>query len=179
MQRKIKALEGLEDYKNLIIAIDDLCRVKNKCFIYQLKKFFALWKLKRYKNALKTAKILEKKNDIKNADAFIKIVNYSLEHNDYLTAALYAKKIISLQERFKVYVYSPFVDFVYAKYTKNKKDAINVLKNLISRVKGEDKARAFYLLANLTGKKEYIDKCLNVKDSKLWKNLCKDAKTLF
>jgi len=77
---------------------------------------------------------------------------------DYLSAALFAKKIIDLQEKFKTYPYSPFVDFVYAKYTKNTKDAIKVLKNLIPRVKGENKARAFYLLANLTGKKEYIDK---------------------
>jgi len=179
MERKIKALEGLGDYKDVVVAIDDLCRVKKKCYKYQLKKFFALWNLKRYKDALKTAKILEQKVDIRNTDVFIKIVNYSLEHNDYLSAALFAKKIIDLQEKFKTYPYSPFVDFVYAKYTKNKKDAIKVLKNLIPRVKGENKARAFYLLANLTGKKEYIDKCLNVKDSKLWKNLCKDAKSLF
>jgi hypothetical protein len=179
MERKIKSLESLGDYKDVVVAVDDLCNVKTDCYEYQLKKFFALWTLKRFKDALKTAKILEQKADIRNTDAFIKIVNYALEHNDYITAALFAKKIIDLQDRFKTYPYSPFVDFVYAKYSKNKEDAIKVLKNLIPRVKGEDKARAFYLLANLTGKKEYIDKCLNVKNSKLWKNLCKDAKNLF
>ena len=180
MKRKIEALEGLKDYKSLIIAIDDLCGVLKKgCFTYQLKKFFALWELKRFKDAIKTAKILEKKQNIKNCDAFIKIVNWSLQNKDGLSAAIYAKKIINLQNKFRAYPYSPFVEFTYAKYTKNTKDAIKVLKNLIPRVKGENKARAFYLLANLTGKKEYIDKCLNVKDSKLWKNLCKDAKNLF
>jgi len=180
MKRKIKALEGMNDYKNTITAIDDLCNVMKKgCYLYQLKKFFALWHLKRFKDAIKTAKILEKKNDIRNCDAFIKIVNLSLENKDKLTAAVYAKKIIDLQNKFKAYPYSPFVEFTYVSFTKNKKEAIKVLTDLLNRVKGENKARAYYLLANLTGKKEYIDKCLEVKNSKLWKNLCKDAKSLF
>ncbi|GAB6074049.1 tetratricopeptide repeat protein [Nautilia lithotrophica] len=180
MKRKIKALEGLNDYKGLVTAVDDLCQVMKKgCYEYQLKKFFSLWKLKNFKEAIKTAKILEKKNDIRNCDVFIKIVNWSLQNKDYLTAAIYAKKIIDLQDKFKAYPYSPFVEFTYAKYTKNKTAAIKVLKQVLKRIKGEDKARAYYMLANLTGKKEYIEKCLEVNDSVLWKNLCKDAKTLF
>jgi len=179
IERKIKALEGLGDYKDIVTAVDDLCRVKKECHDYELKKFFALWKLKRFKEALKTAKIIEKKADIKNADAYIKIVNYALQNNDTLLAALYAKKIIDLQNKFKTYPYSPSVEFTFAKYTKNKKEAIKVLKDLLNRVNGEDKARALYMLASLTGDKKYLDKCLKVKDSTLWKGLCKDAKSLF
>jgi len=180
MKRKIKALEGLNDYKGIVTAVEDLCQVMKKgCYDYRLKKFFALWQLKNFKEAIKTAKILEKKSDIRNCDAFIKIVNWSLQNKDYLTAALYAKKIIDLQEKFKAYPYSPFAEFTYAKYTKNKKTAVKVLKNVLVRIKGEDKARAYYMLANLTGEKKYIEKCIEVKDSKLWKNLCKDALSLF
>jgi TolA-binding protein len=180
MERKIKALEGMGDYSGVVTAIGDLCRVKKTgCYKYRLKKFFALWKLGRYKDALKTAEILDKTKDIRNCDAFIKIVNWSLENGDGLTAAVYAKKIIDLQNMFKAYPYSPFVEFTYAKYTKNKKEAIKVLKNLLPRVSGEDKARALYMLANLTGNKAYLNQCVKVKNSKLWKGLCEDALNLF
>jgi tetratricopeptide (TPR) repeat protein len=142
-------------------------------------KFFALWNLGKYKEALKVAKELEKYKDIKNADAYIKIVNWALENKDYLLAATYAKKIIDLQEKYKSYVYSPFVEFVYAKYTKNKNEAIKILKDLINRIKSEDLARAYYMLANLTKDKKYLKKCIKIKDSTLWRGLCKDALNLF
>jgi tetratricopeptide (TPR) repeat protein len=180
MKRKIEALEGLKDYANIVLAVDDLCNVMKKgCYEYKLKKFFALWKLQRYKEALVLAKELDKVKDIRNTDAFIKIVNYALKNNDNLLAATYAKKIIDLQNRFKAYPYSPFVEFTYAKFSKNKKEAIKVLKDVLNRVSGEDKARAYFMLANLTKDKQYIDKCLQVKDSKLWRGLCEDAKDLF
>jgi hypothetical protein len=35
------------------------------------------------------------------------------------------------------------------------------------------------MLANLTKDKKYIEKCLKVKNSKLWRGLCEDAKDLF
>ena len=180
MKRKITALEGLEDYEDIVNAVDDLCAVMKKgCYKYYLIKFNALWQLKRYSDALKVAKKLDKYQNIQNADAFIKIVRWALQNNDNLLAAAYAKKIIDLQDKFKAYPYSPFVEFVFAKYTKNKKEAIKVLKNLLPRVSGEDKARALFMLANLTGEKKYLNECLNVKNSTLWKNLCKDALNLF
>jgi len=179
IKRKIEALWCMKDYKNVVVAVDDLCRVEKSCHKYLMYKFFALWNLGKYKEALKVAKELEKYEDIKNADAYIKIVNWALENKDYLLAATYAKKIIDLQEKYKSYVYSPFVEFVYAKYTKNKNEAIKILKDLIKRVKGEDLARAYYMLANLTKNKEYLEKCIKIKDSTLWRGLCKDALNLF
>ena len=178
MKRKIEALKGLGDYKNLIIAIDDLCGVYKQCHKYKLYKFFALWNLGEYKKALEVANSIKQK-DIKNTDVYIKIVKWAIENKNYLLAATFAKKIIDLQNEYKVYPYSPFVEFVYAKYTKNKKEAIKVLKELLKRVRGEDKARALFMLANLTNEKKYLDECLKVKDSKLWRGLCKDAKGLF
>ncbi|WP_024792010.1 tol-pal system YbgF family protein [Lebetimonas sp. JS170] len=180
MKRKITALEGLRDYKNLVLAVDDLCSVMKKgCYEYKLKKFFALWKLKRYNEALKLAKELDKTKDIRNTDAFIKIVNRALKNSDNLLAATYSKKIIDLQDKFRAYPYSPFVEFTYAQYSQNKKEAVKVLKSLLNRISGEDRARAYFMLANLTKDKKYIDKCLKVKNSKLWKGICRDAKNLF
>ena len=178
IKRKIEALKGLRDYKNLVIAIDDLCDVYKKCHKYKLYKFFALWNLGEYKKALKVANSIKTK-DIKNADVYIKIVKWAIQNKNYLLAATFAKKIIDLQNEFKAYPYSPFVDFVYAKYSQNKKEAIKILKNLLKRVKGEDKARALFMLSNLTKDKKYLNECLKVKDSKLWKGLCKDALNLF
>jgi len=180
MQRKIKALQALKDYKNIVTAVEDLCRVKKTgCYEYKLLKFFALWELKEYKKALILSFRLEKHPDIRNTDAFIKILRWALKNGDTLTAARFAKKIIDLQERFKAYPYSPFVEFTYAKYTKNKQEAFKVLKELLKRVKGEDRARALYMLANITGDKKYLEECVKVKDSKLWKGLCEDAMSLF
>lgn len=178
MKRKIEALRGLGDYKGVVEAIDDLCQVYKKCHKYKIYKFFALWKLKKYEEALKVAENIKKK-DIQNTDVYIKIVRWALKNNNNLLAAYYAKKIIDLQNYFKAYPYSPFADFVFAKYTDNKKEAINVLKNLLKRVNGESKARALFMLANLTKNKKYLNECLKVKGSTLWKGLCKDAKGLF
>ena len=178
MKRKIEALKGMGDYKNLIIAIDDLCSVYKKCHKYKIYKFFALWNLGEYKQALKVANSIKLK-DIRNADVYIKIVKWAIENKNYLLAATFAKKIIDLQNHFKVYPYSPFVEFVYAKYAKNKKEAIEVLKEVLNRVKGEDKARALFMLSNLTGDKRYLNQCIKIKDSKLWRGLCKDALNLF
>ena len=178
MKRKIEALKGMEDYKNLVLAIDDLCQVEKNCYKYKLYKFFALWNLNRYKKALKIANYI-KKRDIKNADVYIKIVKWAVENKNYLLAATFAKKIIELQNYFKTYPYSPFVEFVYAKYSKNKQLSIKVLKDVLNRIRGEDKARAYFMLANLTKDKKYLDKCLKVNDSKLWKGLCKDAEGVF
>ena len=178
MKRKIEALRGMEDYRNLVLAIDDLCQIEKNCYKYKLYKFFALWNLGEYKKALKVANSI-KKEDIKNSDVYIKIVKWALENKNYLLAATFAKKIIDLQNKFKAYPYSPFVEFVYAKYTKNKLEAIRVLKELLNRVKGENKARTLFMLANLTKNKTYLNKCLKVKNSTLWKNLCKDALNLF
>ncbi|NPA12138.1 MAG: tetratricopeptide repeat protein [Epsilonproteobacteria bacterium] len=176
MKRKIKAIRGMGDYKSLIIAIDDLCGVMKKgCYPYMLEKFFALWKLGEYKKALKLAKLLEKYQDIRNADAFIKIVNWALNNKNYLLAATYAKKIIDLQNKFKAHPYSPFVDFIYAKYTNDKQEAIKVLKSILPKLKGENRARALFMLANLTKKREYLKECVDINGSKLWRGLCKDA----
>ncbi|WP_457559888.1 tetratricopeptide repeat protein [Caminibacter sp.] len=180
MKRKIEALWELGDYKDVAEGVEDLCNVMKKgCYKYRLMEFNALWQLKGYKKALKIAEILSKYKDIQNADAFIKIVRWALQNNNNLLAATYAKKIIDLQDEFKAYPYSPFVEFVYAKYTKNKKEAIKVLKDLLNRVSGEDRARALFMLANLTGEKKYLDECLKVKNSTLWKGICKDALNLF
>jgi len=180
MQKKIEVLRTMNNYKNLVSAINDLCAVKKKgCYKYQLYKFFALWNLKEYKKALKVTMELEKKKDIRNTDAFINIVRWAVENKNYLLAATYAKKIIDLQNFFKTYPYSPFVDFVYAKYSKNKTEAIKVLKELLKRVTGEDKARALFMLANLTQNQKYLNECMKVKNSTLWKALCKQAKGLF
>ena len=180
MQRKIEVLYRQNDYKDLVSAVDDLCAVKKKgCYKYQLYKFFALWNLKEYKKALKVTMKLDKKKDIRNTDAYINIVRWAIENKDFLLAATYAKKIIDLQDFFKTYPYSPFVDFVYAKYSKNKNEAVKVLKSLLKRVKGENKARALFMLANLTKNQKYLNECIKVKNSTLWKGLCKQAKGLF
>lgn len=180
IKRKINALYAMGDYQGVVTAVDDLCSATKKgCYPYLLKKFFSLWRLKEYKKAIALSLKLQKYKDIRNTDAFIKIVDYALTHNDKLLAASYAKKIIELQNYFKAYPYTPYADFVFAQYTKDKKAAVKDLLRILPMLKGENKARAYFMLANLTNEKKYLLQCLKVKNSKLWKGLCKDALTLY
>jgi tetratricopeptide (TPR) repeat protein len=180
IKRKIDALYAMGDYQGVVTAVGDLCSATKKgCYPYLLKEFFSLWHLKEYKKAIALSIKLSKYKDIRNTDAFIKIVDYAVKHNNKLLAAEYAKKIIDLQDYFKAYPYTPYVDFIFAQYTKNKKAAIKDLLHILPMLKGENLARAYFMLANLTGEKKYLLKCVKVKNSKLWKGLCKDALSLF
>jgi len=72
------------------------------------------------------------------------------------------------------------VDFLFVDASKKmgkKEEAIKVLKELV-KLKGvgeEDKARAYYQLSSLTSDKRYLYKCLELKNSKTWRPLCKDS----
>ncbi len=179
MKRKIFVLEKLQDYKNEILAIDDLCGVYKKCYEYMVKKFFALWYLKRYEEAIKLSLKLNQYKNIKNLDVYYDVMQYAIQNKNRILASSFALKIINLQNYFKTYPYSPIAEFTYVKYSDDKKKKIEILKSLLNRVKGENLARVYYMLANLTNDKKYLLKCVKVKNSTLWKSLCQDGLNSF
>jgi hypothetical protein len=124
-----------------------------------------------------------KNDNIKNIDVFMKVVLYAQNHNDTLLAYTYAKKILNLEKEYNTYIQSPYIDFVFvdsAKKLKKIKEAIKVLKHLVTlNIDDDSKARAYYMLASLTAKKEYLQKCIKLKNSKTWMPLCKDSLELY
>ncbi len=135
---------------------------------------------------------LEKKwpNDIKNIEPYYKIVNYANNKRDDLLLIKYAKKIISLQEKNKIYLFSPKVEFLYIgalkRLFKTKEASKIAIKLEKMKLNDKDKSRVFYVLGELSLKlkdnkkaKEYFTKCSSIKTKNSWNALCIDSLKLF
>ena len=178
---KEKVFEATYNYKKVVLIIDDICNLlKKDCYEWRYKQFFAYYYLGDSKSFLKIASSFFKKRNIKNIDIFMKVIEYAVKNRNTLLIYTYAKKVLELQKFYKSYVYSPYVDFLFVDASKKmgkKEEAIKVLKELV-KLKGvgeEDKARAYYQLSSLTSDKRYLYKCLELKNSKTWRPLCKDS----
>ena len=184
LKNKAKVFEAQNNYQKLALIIDDICSLqKTNCYKWKYKQFFAYYNLNKPKQFLKIASKLINKDNIKNIDIFMKVVLYAKQTDNTLLVYTYSKKIIQLQNKYNTYIQSPYIDFTFVNSAKklNKKDeAIKALKHLITlNIDEESKARAYYMLASLTSKKQYLQKCIKLKKSKTWMPLCKDALELY
>jgi len=184
LKNKAKVFEAQNNYQKLALIIDDICSLqKTNCYKWKYKQFFAYYNLNKPKQFLKIASELINKDNIKNIDIFMKVVLYAKQTDNTLLAYTYAKKILQLQKKYNTYVQSPFIDFSFvesAKKLNKKAEAIKALEHLITLdIDDESKARAYYMLASLTSKKEYLQKCIKLKNSKTWMPLCKDSLELY
>jgi len=184
LKNKAKVFEAKNEYKKLALIIDDICSIqKTNCYKWKYKQFFAYYYLNKPKEFLKIASQLINNDNIKNIDIFIKVVLYAKNNNNTLLTYTYAKKILQLQKKYNTFIQSPYIDFVFvesAKKLNKKQEAINTLKHLVTiNIDDESKARAYYMLSSLTTKKEYLQKCIKLKNSKTWMPLCKDSLELY
>jgi TolA-binding protein len=147
--------------------------------------FMSFMKLGKQNKAIKVAKELEKnyKSNLKNSEVYIEIVRKASDDRDDLLLSEYAKKIISLQKKYKSYVYTPFVEFSYIGALKRLgkgKEAYWVAKELLKRkLSLDDRTRALYYIGELALKlkrnkdaKEYFKKCTNIKTNSSWRDIC-------
>jgi len=184
LKNKAKVFEAQNDYQKLALIIDDICQLqKTNCYKWKYKQFFAYYNLNKPKQFLKIASELINKDNIQNIDIFMKVVLYAKNTDNTLLAYTYSKKILQLQKKYNTFVQSPYIDFVFVNSAKklNKKDeAIKALQHLITlNIDDESKARAYYMLASMTANKQYLQKCIKLKNSKTWAPLCKDALELY
>jgi len=182
LKNKAKVFEAKNEYKKLALIIDDICAIqKTGCYKWKYKQFFAYYHLNKPNEFLKIASKL--KDNIKNIDIFMKVVLYAKQKENNLLVYTYSKKILKLQQKYKTFAQSPFIDFIFvnsAKKLNKKNEAIKVLKTLVKlNIDDENKARAYYMLSSMTTKKEYLQKCIQLKNSKTWKPLCKDSMELY
>jgi len=181
---KAKVFEAQNDYKDLALIIDDICNLKKtKCYKFRYKQFFAYYNLNKPKEFLSIASKFLNNDNIKNIDVFMKVVLYGQKIDNNLLVYTYSKKILELEKKYNTYIQSPLIDFIFvesAKKLNKKEEAIKSLQNLIKLNIDEDsKAKAYYMLSSLTGKKEYLKKCIKLKKSKTWMPLCKQALEVF
>ena len=176
---KAKVFEATNDYQKLALIVDDICNLEKNCYIWRYKQFFAYYHLNKPEKFLSIAAKFMKNDNIKNIDVFMKVVLYAQNKNDTLLAYTYSKKILALEKKYNTYIQSPYIDFVFvdsAKKLKKTKEAIKALKHLVTlNIDDDSKARAYFMLASLTANKEYLKKCIKLKNSKTWMPLCKDS----
>ena len=181
---KAKVFEATRKDKELVLIIDDICNLMKKgCYKWRYKQFFAYYRLNNSDKFLQIASKLLKKDNVKNIDIFMKVVSYAKNQNNTLLVYTYSKKILELQQKYHIFVQSPYIDFTFvdsAKKLDKKDEAIKVLKHLVTLKIDEDKkARAYYLLGSMTKKRVYLEKCIKLKKSQTWMPLCKDSLELY
>ena len=192
-----KSLLQMRAYKKLLSVSEDiltLSKTFNKKIYIQNGldyKFFALYGLKQYDKAMQVVQKIDKNfsDNFNNIEIYKKVIDLARKRVDDLMIIKYAKKILKLQEKYKSYILSPEIEFIYITSLKRlgkNKDAINILKALIKRVKSPTiLSRAYYemgalflKLQNKTAAKKAFEKCLNIKSKNSWKSLCTDSLSL-
>lgn len=177
LKNKAKVFEATHNYKKLSLIIEDICNLEKNCYKWRYKQFFAYYKLHKPERFLKIASTILP--NIKNIDIFSKVVSYAKKSDNTLLIYSYSKKIMQLEKRYKTFVQTPYIDFLFvnsAKQLGKIDEAIKGLKNLVVLDIDEDsKARAYYMLSSLTKNQKYLKKCIKLKNSKTWMPLCKDS----
>ncbi len=202
-----KRLEWLENYllseyklgnfSNVVEIGKDLEKLSKILKIKPKKEslkylFFSLMRQDNAGRAIEVAKEIEKnyKKSLENCDIFMDIVRYASDKRDDLLLIEYAKKIENLQNEFKSYVYTPYVEFSLIEAYKRLnrvKDAYESAKKLIDReLSNEDKTRAYYYAAEAALKlkkqdeaKRFFEKCIEIDSKSSWKGICEQSLKLF
>jgi len=195
--RLIQILIKNLDYNNMILAIEDLLdmvkinhidNIKYKETIYDL--FFAYAYNKDEDIMIGLAKQIEKdfKDDIRNIRVFKKITQSAIDRLDDRIIILYGEKIKNLQNIHKDYLESPWIDFSLYKAYLNIGDyekSLEVLNNLFDirgNVKKLSISKIKYMQSDIYRKmrkykqeKIYLKDCSDIKNEKVWPDLCKEA----
>lgn len=118
-----------------------------------------------------------------------RLLRWALDSKDNIALELYAKEIINLQNKFKNYEYSPFVELSYADFLFNDNrytQMLEVLKNIFSHNLNSDEIQkvrymqgsAYYELGNNNNAKIEFDKCIEKDAQTSFGKLCSEALNL-
>jgi hypothetical protein len=197
LQKEIEVDLKLRKFDEIIKLKNDLFKLSRlvkrpifaKSYRYIFDSYFAK---KQYNKALGILDRLDRNapNDVKNMDSYYKVVGYANDNRDDLLLIKYAKKIINMQEKNKLFLFTPKIEFAYigalkrlTKYTKAYKIAVNLNSKSL---KNRYKSRVLYQLGELSMKlknaknaKKYFTKCSSLKAEDSWSSLCKESSKLF
>ena len=181
-----KAAELCADLKTLqkILKSDRYKELSYLCFNI-------ISKTGSFEEKLSAVKEIEKRfpNSFKNIDPFYEIARSAFAKKSDLIAKQFSKKIIDLQNRYRIYTLTPKIEFIYIdtlKRLNENKKAYKATQNLLNRKIGKkQKARALYILAELALKldkrreaKSLFRQCSDLNVTSSWQTLCKDNLSL-
>ncbi len=187
----VKYYKSRDENKKVILAGNDILKLGKELGIHKYDDVLydianSYYNLREYDDLmLETVKEIEKRfpGDIRNIDIFMKVVRYGQKRKDLLLVINYAKKIIDLQKKHKIDVYSPKIEILYAhelqKIGKYKEALQVVLDLLMHKLTDAQKAEVLYLAGELSlklGKKdaaiEFYTKCGEIVKDSAWQKLC-------
>jgi len=179
--------------KLLILAADDIEKLqkivgtdKYNDLIYE--KIKAYYYLGGYDDLMlrevqKCEKLFPK--SVKNLDVFEKVLLYAKKRKDTLLLMNYAKKMIDIQEQYKITTYTPRLELDYIEALREKKSykkALNEdIKLLYKKLNDKQRAHVLYIAGDLSEKvdkikeaKEFYTKCGEIVDDSAWVELCSE-----
>ncbi|RAX54924.1 hypothetical protein CCY99_01920 [Helicobacter sp. 16-1353] len=124
-------------------------------------------------------------NNKEMIEVYYKLLNWAIESNDNIALERYAKEIMKLQDRFKTYEHSPFVELNYAdvlfrdgRYTQ----MLDILNNISLPLNNDEtqkvrymKGSAYYELGDNTQSKNEFNECLKIGTQTSFGKLCSEA----
>ena len=134
--------------------------------------------------------ILNNSNHPMIIDFYYDLYMYFVKNEDEPNAKQTMKDLDMFQNNFKVFIYSPLVEFELSKINKEAKEYNKAIENLLNaikntrNIKSSDEVKIYYELVNLyiqtdnkDKKSEYLQKCKEVKiEDNLYKTMCESIK---
>ena len=187
----VKLYKKTSNYKALLLVADDLKKLEKLANIKKyndvcLDRVDAYYRISNLDNLMlreiqKCEKLLP--NDVRNLDNFEKALNYAKSKDDTSMILIYAKKMIELQDRYKLSTYTPKVEIDYIEALRSKKSYDKALKYdlklLYKKLSDAQRAHILYLAGYLSEKldktkeaKEFYVKCGEIVEDSAWVELC-------
>jgi len=192
--RAMKALAGLERWREALEAADDLVALSDKpqtlCPAYPWVRAKALAGAGRYAALMTQLHAMAKAfgDDMRLADLYRRAYTLAKKEGDDASRRWLLEQLIALQNRAKSHPYSPWAEFELIgllKQAGNVKEALVLMQKSPLKLTGVHEARWLYEKALLEarlgqGKKAKADykACAKVQNGGDWANLCKQSLTL-
>lgn len=177
------------DYNDQLRLTYDIAALQGENYHNMLRKRFdAAQALRKSAVMIATIKRIEKTYGLKAEDLerYMQMVLLGKKNADKTLIGTYAPKVIAIKKRTQSELFSPEIEFIYAKYFIDKKDensAIDTLKRLYKiSMEPNDEARFYYSIGALyeskgsrkAAKQEY-ERAISADANSSWATLSRDA----
>jgi len=192
--RAMKALAGLERWREALEAADDLAALSQNpaelCPAYPWVRAKALAGAGRYAALMTQLHAMAKaySDDMRLADLYRQAYTLAKKEGDDANRRWLLERLIALQNRTKSHPYSPWAEFELIRLLKQAgkvKEALALMQKSPLKLTGAHKARWLYEKALLEARlgqgaaaKADYKACAKVKNGGDWANLCKQSLTL-
>lgn len=190
LYRDAKNFYALNDYKSSILAATDaltLAQSSKKTEFYDVA-FILFSDLANIGNKEEAMKVYGKltelfKDDKRMIAVYAKLLEWEIQNKNNTTIQIYAKNLLSLQDKYKIYEYTPWANFEFINsliQTKNFPEALEQINTLLTaNLDNEQKQKALYMKGSVENlqklipqAKDSFEKCIAIDEKSAWKNLC-------